>query len=451
MTQVLHNIKKNIKEELLMHEPDLSIAIENVFDQSTDVFDGLHSEFQQQTFIKSCFDLVPFKEEILGKTIVPKKKGSKVVLIETIETFIYIPLLESLRQLLGNDRIRDLILKPARQCDDGIYYDICDGSVFKNDNYFKANDNSLQLILYHDEVEVCNPLGSKAGIHKLDMYYYTLGNIDPKFRSKHCAVRLLAIVNAKHVSTYGINKVMAPIVSDLKKLYNGVTLRVKDSELNVCGKVLLCAGDTLGQHALGGFKEGVGFSFQKCRTCYCHFEDMQCKFEENSFKMRSKDSYNSECNFIDDSSTYLKSQMRTLYGINNRSILCDLPDFDIIKQMPQDIMHTILEGVLQYEVRLVLLHYITQKNFTLAELNTIIVNHNYGYTEVSDKPGPLKETVFNGNEKYKLKYKAAQSRLFLKLLPFFLHHFIDADDKHCIFDGTKSNSSNYLCSSYYFR
>ena len=101
--------------------------------------------------------------------------------------------------------------------------------------------------------------------------------------------------------------------------------------------------------------------------------------------------------------------------------------------MPQDIMHTILEGVLQYEVRLVLLHYITQKNFTLAELNTIIVNHNYGYTEVSDKPGPLKETVFNGNEKYKLKYKAAQSRLFLKLLPFFLHHFIDADDKHFVF------------------
>ena len=104
----------------------------------------------------------------------------------------------------------------------------------------------------------------------------------------------------------------------------------------------------------GGFKEGVAWASRvKCRTCYCHFE-------ENSFKMRSKDSYNSECNFIDDSSTNLKSQMRTLYGINNRSILCDLPDFNIIKQMLQDILHTILEGVLQYKVRLVVLHYITQ-------------------------------------------------------------------------------------------
>ena len=117
--------------------------------------------------------------------------------------------------MLGNNRIRDLILKPARQCDDGINYDIFDCSVFTNDNYFKGNDNSLQLILYQDEVEVCNPLGSKAGIHKLDMYYYTLDNIDPKFRSKHYAVRLFAIVNAKHISTYGINKVIPLIVSYL--------------------------------------------------------------------------------------------------------------------------------------------------------------------------------------------------------------------------------------------
>ena len=34
-------------------------------------------------------------------------------------------------------------------------------------------ENASCIILYHDELEVCNPLGSNAGVHKLDMYYYT--------------------------------------------------------------------------------------------------------------------------------------------------------------------------------------------------------------------------------------------------------------------------------------
>ena len=59
-------------------------------------------------------------------------------------------------------------------------YDICDGSIFQNDNYFKDHPDALVIILYHDELEVCNPLGSKAGIHKVDMFYYTLA----KFHSK---------------------------------------------------------------------------------------------------------------------------------------------------------------------------------------------------------------------------------------------------------------------------
>ena len=40
------------------------------------------------------------------------------------------------------------------------------------------------MIIYNDDLEVCNPRGSKAAKHKIDMFYYTLSNIDPKIRSK---------------------------------------------------------------------------------------------------------------------------------------------------------------------------------------------------------------------------------------------------------------------------
>ena len=32
--------------------------------------------------------------------------------------------------------------------------------------------HALKLVMYHDDLEVCNLLGSKGGKHKVDMLYY---------------------------------------------------------------------------------------------------------------------------------------------------------------------------------------------------------------------------------------------------------------------------------------
>ena len=123
------------------------------------------------------------------------------------------------------------------------------------------------------------------------MYYYTIGNLNPKFHSEICTIRLLAIVNAKFAKTHGIQKILDPIVDDLKKLYDRYQIKINGKIVEIFGKVLLCTGDTLGQHLWGGFKEGVGFAFQKCRSCLCNFNEMQQSFDENDFVMRTKHSY----------------------------------------------------------------------------------------------------------------------------------------------------------------
>ena len=55
--------------------------------------------------------------------------------------------------------------------------------------------------------------------------------------------------------------------------------------------ILMCFGDTLGQHLSGGFKEGVGVSKQKCRHCYCEFNNIQSLFREDLFVSRTILSY----------------------------------------------------------------------------------------------------------------------------------------------------------------
>ena len=50
------------------------------------------------------------------------------------------------------------------------------------------------------------------------MFYFTLGNVNPKFRSKLKSIQLAALVRRVHLVKYGMNAVLRPIVDDLKKL-----------------------------------------------------------------------------------------------------------------------------------------------------------------------------------------------------------------------------------------
>ena len=48
--------------------------------------------------------------------------------------------------------------------------DFCDGSLFKGHTLFQIYTDALQFILHFDELEVCNPLGSHSGVHKLGIH-----------------------------------------------------------------------------------------------------------------------------------------------------------------------------------------------------------------------------------------------------------------------------------------
>ena len=74
-----------------------------------------------------------------------------------------------------------MLKAPTLSSEEG-YYDIYDGHLYRSDPYFQRHNNGLIIILNRDELEVCNPLGSNAGTHKVDMHYYSIGNLNPKFR-----------------------------------------------------------------------------------------------------------------------------------------------------------------------------------------------------------------------------------------------------------------------------
>ena len=76
------------------------------------------------------------------------------------DSFYYVPLLSTIKQLLENPAIR-MHINNSSVAQENLS-DISDGSFIKNHPFFLANPSALQIIAYYDEVETCNPLGSSS-------------------------------------------------------------------------------------------------------------------------------------------------------------------------------------------------------------------------------------------------------------------------------------------------
>lgn len=60
--------------------------------------------------------------------------------------------------------------------------DFRDGTIFKTNELF-SKELSIPLVLYNDDCEMVNPLGSKTPVHKLGFVYFTLKCLRPEYLS----------------------------------------------------------------------------------------------------------------------------------------------------------------------------------------------------------------------------------------------------------------------------
>ena len=59
------------------------------------------------------------------------------------------------------------VMHTHRQTSTNVLSDYCDGKCFCEHPLFSVDPVALQLILYYDELELCNPLGSRRKKHKI--------------------------------------------------------------------------------------------------------------------------------------------------------------------------------------------------------------------------------------------------------------------------------------------
>lgn len=322
--------------------------------------------------------------------------------------FAYIPILQTLELVLRHEEVR-IFLSKTHVNDPGVYRSPSDGSVVQNSEFYKNHPKALKIILYFDEYETVNALGSKTGRHKMGGLYMTLANLPFHINSKLKAIFLVAKFNCKDLKNGRISfrDILKPVFEDVRRLEQGIKL---NDELHH-GSILTISADNLGGNSIFGFVECFT-AIHYCRYCVADIGKCRKMIKEDPKLIRNLKQYERHYQeFIVEKATNKKLTHKI--GVKNVCLLSGLYYFDMFSAMSFDAMHDILEGVLQYVLKYIGKYMISQKILTLDEINARIESFDYGPINQSDKPSTFKVT----KKGHLINQRACQAWCLLSVFP----------------------------------
>lgn len=229
------------------------------------------------------------------------------------DEMMFIPISKTIQRFTANASFRSLVM--YRESREGYFSSVEDESRYKIENWWKENDESFHIKLYSDEVDMCDGLGSKySGQQKLLMIYASLTDIDPVYQSQLLFNFLVGIVRAEDVKRCGINRILRPIVDDIKLLEEKVD--GPDDTIIKAG-LFATIGDNLSQNGTCGLKESFGKTLHCCRFCLADLTQIQTLTEERLDLIRNPKEHGRQVSEIEnaDDVVHCLPRFAALYSI----------------------------------------------------------------------------------------------------------------------------------------
>jgi hypothetical protein len=325
------------------------------------------------------------------------------------DSFGYISILETLKRLLNDDQYC-LTIKKNEHNDKlrPMYDDLIP---------FWKKENTLKILLFHDEIELANPLGDASCVYKLDNYYFKILNLGNKHNSMLKNIHCIASAFSSDIKNNGNDPILRSIVNEIKVLE---TEGVKINDKTFYGSIYQVSGDNLGIHQIFGLKEGF-CGENICHLCDGSTESFQSKFKEIDYSPITKQSYNEIIEELNE------GQAKMVQGVKKYCLLNDLKYYHHTNNYAFDITHDLYEGIVPLHIKLILREFIkTKKYFSLEILNERILNFNYGNVDKANKPSPIR----TANNKLIIKEKAAKMRCLFRCFPLLIGDKIPIDNDH---------------------
>ncbi|XDV26354.1 hypothetical protein PO909_030098, partial [Leuciscus waleckii] len=333
----------------------------------------LASASKRKEYYRENFKVVDSMEYVL------EAKGNR--------TFQYVPILESLQNLLGQNDLLDKVVEShsSQQLRDVHQYrSIQDGQYFKANNFF-SDELRISVCLYVDDFEICNPLGTSRKKHKLCAIYWILGNVPSMFQSTLSSIYLAVLFKTEDVKTYGFEKILRPLLHDLQTLeQQGVYVQQLGTFLK--GTVQCVVADNLAAHSMAGFIENFSGEYC-CRFCTASRADSQTnEVKAGEFTLRTAEEHQGHVKLA-------KEKGVNVMAVKKACVFSDsLSYFNVTTGYPPDLPHDLFEGIVPVELAECFSVLISKKILSLDRLNELIHNFPYKWGDKTNRPQLVPQT-----------------------------------------------------------
>lgn len=305
-------------------------------------------------------------------------KTSKISIPRLIQSICqYVPITEQLTILFQNDKFKKLYFEfnsEKHTCVEGQFKHFCCGEVYRNNELFQSYPNAIQIEIYTDDFELCNPLQSKSGVHKLCAVYFPVNNFPKEYQSKLDYIRLVCLcysddINKSTQADY--NNIWQLVVDDMKKLE---TEGICVGSINLRGTICWPSFDNLGANVSLGYAKSFTAAHY-CRFCECSLRECSTVTNEKTSKIRNKENYTYHMKTIDSLD---KIDYRKTFGLRNYCRLNDLKYFHITENISVDILHDFYEGAMTFVMEKLFLYMSNQKIVKKDLIIQMVMSHDYG-------------------------------------------------------------------------
>lgn len=310
----------------------------------------------------------------------------------------YVPIKDSIKALLNSNNLLEKALIIPDASNSNSLNDLEDGYIVKRITSNIHPLPALNIILYQDAFEICNPLGSSKTKHKVIGMYYRLNILS---RSNIDNIQLVMLTYDKYLKMFTQEQIFGMLVNDLMDLEkNGILF---ENTIKIIPFVSCMAGDNLGSHYIAGMTENFSSAKFFCRYC----EINRDTFEDNPLAKGNKrtiDEYERNISSFQEHQDLNKSK-----GVKKNSVFNQLEHFHTIWGLPPCLAHDICEGIGAFDIPFILNYFISLELFT----------ENYLNKQLADLFKLLPSTSFSS---YKFKSKklsgnGTQNMYFILLLP----------------------------------
>lgn len=324
--------------------------------------------------------------------------------------FNYISIIDTLKTKFRDENFLQIFLGGDHSCSPGVIERFCCGEIYKRSDLFQQQPKAIQLLLSIDEFEPCSALKTKSGIHKICAIYMQIINLPQRLLSKLENIHLVALCTSDNLKGEfaSLDNILELIVSEIKSLEE---IGIKVNDRFIKGTLAIFTFDNLGGNDLFGFVRGFNASHY-CRICNLTKNECSETVTDDPNRFRKIDEYNEQI-------VELHSNVGHIQGVAKKCLLNDLKYFHTLKNTTVDLMHDVLEGVIQFLLHEIFTFCLKRNLLTKQQLIGRVRDFNYGYLLRNSKPSILHL------DKKNLNQNASQTYCLFVNLPFILFNYME--------------------------